>query len=598
MLTIVRNTRQYQRLFLSAALCFSFIMVDAGSTTTARSVGATIPYDEIQAEDAATTGTIIGPDRTFTQLAAEASGRRAVTLSQQGQYVEFTLPHAANSIGVRYSIPDSEEGTGSTAPLGFYINGERQPDLILTSKYSWFYGGFPFSNIPGEGKPHHFFDEEHRLAGQMSAGTRVRLQVDFNSAASSYTIDFADFEQVAPPAARPSDYLSITDTPFNADPTGTKDSSAAIQDAVFAATKQGKGLWIPPGTFTVNQHISVNNVTIRGAGMWHSILHGNGVGLYGMTPPNPSTNVRLYDFAVFGEVVNRDDSAQVNGIGGALGNSVIQNLWIEHTKVGIWLDGPFDNLTVTGVRIRNVTADGIGFHRGISYSTVQQSLIRNTGDDGLAMWSEGQNDHHNVFQFNTVQMVILANGIAMYGGADNKVTDNYLSDTLTQGGGIHVGNRFNSVPISGTTTIARNTLVRTGSFDPNWRYGIGAIWLYSLDAAMTGNIDITDNEINDSSYEAIQFTGKSVSNVTLTYDHINGAGTYAVQIQAPGGATFNNVTAVRLGAGGIFNCQGSRFALVQGQGNSGWNTEPDCGPWPAPIYATPAAASPTRQPDL
>jgi hypothetical protein len=249
------------------------------------------------------------------------------------------------------------------------------------------------------------------------------------------------------------------------------------------------------------------------------------------------------------------------------------------------LDGPFDNLTVTGVRIRNVTADGIGLHRGINYSKIQQSLIRNTGDDGLAMWSESQNDHHNVFQFNTVQMVILANGIAIYGGADNKVTDNAISDTLTQGGGIHVGNRFNSVPISGTTTIARNTLVRTGSFDPNWRYGIGAIWLYSLDAAMTGNIDISDNEIDDSSYEAIQFTGKSVSNVTLTNDHINGAGTYAVQIQAPGGATFNNVTAVRLGAGGIFSCQGSRFALVQEQGNSGWNTEPVCGPWPTPIYA-------------
>jgi hypothetical protein len=246
MLTVLRNTRPYQRLLLAAALCFSFVSMDAVSATTARSVGATIPYDEIQAEEAATTGTIIGPDRTFTQLAAEAAGRRAVTLGQPGQYVEFTLPHPANSIVVRYSIPDSEEGTGSTAPLGFYINGERQPDLILTSKYGWFYGGFPFSNVPGEGKPHHFFDEVHRLTGQMSAGARVRLQVESNRAAS-YTIDFADFEQVAPPAARPSDYLSITDTPFNADPTGAKDSTAAIQDAVFAATKQGKGLWIRRG---------------------------------------------------------------------------------------------------------------------------------------------------------------------------------------------------------------------------------------------------------------------------------------------------------------------------------------------------------------
>src|SRR5688572_17008948 len=110
-------------------------------------VGATLPYIEIEAEDAVTNGTIIGPDRTFTELAAEASGRRAVQLVGQGKYVEFTLPEQANSIVVRFSIPDSKDGSGLTAPISLYIDGVRQPDMMLTSKYGWFYGRFPFSNI-------------------------------------------------------------------------------------------------------------------------------------------------------------------------------------------------------------------------------------------------------------------------------------------------------------------------------------------------------------------------------------------------------------------------------------------------------------------
>lgn len=549
--------------------------------------GATLPYIEIEAEDAATNGTVIGPDRTFTHLAAEASGRKAVTLTGQGQYVEFTLPQQANSIVVRYSIPDSDDGTGLTAPLSLYINGTRQPDLTLTSKYGWFYGTFPFTNTPTS-NPHHFYDEVRQLTDQMSAGAKVRLQIDSGDTAPSYTIDFADFEQVAPPSAQPDGYLSITESAFGADPTGKEDSTNDIQVAVNAAAKQGKGLWIPSGTFTVTRHIIVNNVTIRGAGPWYSVLHGNGVGIFGTSPDVPSKNVKLYDFAIFGEVMDRDDSAALNGIGGALANSVIQNIWIEHVKVGIWVDGPFSDLTITGVRIRNVTADGLNFHRGISNSVVQQSMIRNTGDDGLAMWTETQSNHDNAFEFNTVQLALLANGIAIYGGADNRITDNYIADTVTQGGAIHVGNRFNSVALSGTTTIARNTTVRAGSYDPGMKFGIGAIWFYALDADMKGAINVEDNDFNDNSYEAIQFVGKSVSNVTFTNDRINGSGTYGVQIHSGGAATFNNVTAKNLSAGGVFSCQGTRFKITQGTGNSVWNEgKPACGPWPTPVYSQP-----------
>lgn len=77
--------------------------------------GARVDFAEQEAENAATSGTLIGPDRTAYSLPAEASGRKAVKLVP-GQYVEFTLPAAADAITVRYSLPDAPAGGGITAP--------------------------------------------------------------------------------------------------------------------------------------------------------------------------------------------------------------------------------------------------------------------------------------------------------------------------------------------------------------------------------------------------------------------------------------------------------------------------------------------------
>ncbi len=549
--------------------------------------GATLPYAELEAENATTSGAIIGPDRTFKTLAAEASGRRAVTLGETGHYVEFTLPQRANAIVVRYSIPDSEDGTGISAPLSLYINDARQADLSLTSKYSWLYSAYPFDNRPVGRNAHRFYDETHMLLPQMEAGTIVRLQKDATSTAASYTIDFADFEQVAAPLAQPADSLSVIT--YGADPTGAVDSTAAIQKAISAGQSQDKVVWIPPGTYTVG-HIIVDDVTLRGAGMWYSLLHGYGVGVFGNAP---SRNVQLSDFAIFGENTFRIDSLPHEGLGGGMGGgSVIENIWIEHTKVGVWFNGPMDGATLTGLRIRNTFADGVNLHGAVSNVIFEQSNMRNTGDDGMAMWSDGAAGHDNVFQFNTVQMPNLANNIGIYGGYNNNVTDNYLADTLWQGSGINYGNQYKAVPMSGTNLIARNTLVRAGSYDVNAGYGIGAIAFRAADSAMTATISVDDNWIDDSSYSAVHFLGANISNVTFNTNTVNGAGTFAVQVQAPGQATFNALLASSLGVSGIYQC-GESFAITQGAGNTGWTEgTPYCGAWPTRV----STSTPTPTP--
>src|SRR5258707_5368853 len=298
-----------------------FIALPHGANAALGGAGATLPYVEMEAHSATTNGTIIGPSYTLGDLASDGVDRQAVQLTQ-GQYVAFTLPQTANSINLRYSIPDLSSGGGINASLSIYINGVKQAnDLQLTSKYSWVYGppnfsncnGTDWSNTPG-GTPSHQFDEVHVLLPQMAAGTTVKLQVDSEDTAPWYAIDVADFQEVPAPLAEPSGYISVTDSAYNADPTGAKDSTTAIQNAVNAAEAQGKGVWIPQGTYLVTSHILVNNVTLAGAGPWYSVLggaptgggngnnvnNGTGVGVYGNDTYHGETRskFKLWDFAI------------------------------------------------------------------------------------------------------------------------------------------------------------------------------------------------------------------------------------------------------------------------------------------------------------
>jgi hypothetical protein len=565
--------------------------------------GASLPYAEVQAENSATSGTVIGPSYTQGQLADEASYRKAVTLQGAGQYVTFTTPVATNSIDFRYSIPDTSSGSVYTAPLSLYINGTKQTDFTLTNAYSWFYGSYPFTNSPGS-NPHHFFDEVHRLLPTTyQAGTTFKLQIDSEDTAPDYTIDFADFEQVGAALTQPAGSVSVTSQ--GADASGVNDSTSAFNAAISAAGAGGT-VWIPPGTYNIPGHISVNNVTIAGAGMWYSTVTGSAPGFYGNSAPSASTNVHLQNFAIFGNVQDRNDSAQVNGIGGALSSSTVSNIWIDHMKVGAWMDGPMNGLTFSGMRIRDTTADGINFHGGVTNSTVTNSDIRNTGDDGIATWADSSigADANDTISNNTVELQQLANGIAIYGGHDNTVSGNLVQDTgITQGGGIQVGQRFSSTPV-GTTTIANNTMIRDGSLDPNWQFGVGALWFDGSQGAITGPINVTNALIEQSPYEAVQWVEGTVSGVSLSNVTIAGTGTFALQEQTGGAASFTNVTATGVaqanaGNAPSYNCEGGGFAITDGGGNSGI-TPTQCNGWPAPVYppypatgvtATPSALS-------
>ncbi|MEV4809453.1 discoidin domain-containing protein [Micromonospora avicenniae] len=574
--------------------------------------GADVPFVEHEAEESAHTGTKIGPDRYYGTLPSEASGREAVTLDAVGEYVEFTLTEPANAVTFRYSIPDNAAGTGRDASIELRANGALVKAVPVTSRYGWYYGGYPFNNNPGDTNPHHFYDEARTMFGTTyPAGTKIRLQVSSTAQSPSFTIDLADFELVGSPIGKPANVLDVV-TDFGADPTGATDSTAKFQAAVDAGKAQGRAVWIPSGTFTLWDHVVVDGVTLRGAGPWYSVLGGRhptdrkrAAGIYGKYVPGggysgeirsheaggPSRNVTLRDFAIIGDIRERVDEDQVNAIGGAMSNSVVDNVWMQHTKVGAWMDGPMDNFTIRNSRILDQTADGVNFHWGVTNSTVTNTFVRNTGDDALAMWAQNVPNVNNSFTFNTIGVTVLANHLVTYGGRDIKITDNVTADSVTNGGGIHVANRYPGVngptAVSGTITVARNTLIRNGNSDYNWRFGVGAIWFSALNEPIQNvTINITDTDVLDSSYAALHWIEGATSGINFNNVRIDGAGTYALQVQAPSQVSFTNVRATGIAQSNpIHNCVGSGFQITQGSGNSGWYTPtPYCGPWPDPQW--------------
>jgi hypothetical protein len=528
--------------------------------------GATTGYTEYEAESGSTNGAAIGPDRTFRTVASEASGRRAVQLNATGQFVRFTLSQPANSLVIRYAIPDSADGAGLTAPLALYSGSTKVKDVSLSSTYSWVYGTYPYTNVPSQGLAHHFFDEVRTtLPSTYPVGTVLSLQKDAGSSASYYDIDLIDTEVVPGTFAEPANYLSISD--FGAVANDTGDDTSAVNSAVASAQSQGKGVWIPGGTFVINARINLSNVAVRGAGEWYSVVRGtNGKGGFFAT----GSNVRIADLTIAGDVRYRDDQNFDTGIEGNFGTgSLIQDVWIEHTKVGMWIDSGTNGLYVVGVRIRDTFADGVNIHANVVNARVDQTAVRNTGDDALAMFSEGSAVTGSGYTFDTVSAPLLGNGIGIYGGNGNRAEDNLVSDTVTAAAGIAISTRFGPVPFSGTTSVQRDTLVRTGGYEPNWPAQLGALWIYADTADITTPVTVRDLSIQDSTYQAILFSfSRTITNVTLDHVAVTGAGTYGIELNCQGSATFTFVTVTGAVSGGLNNLTG--FNLIRGAGDSGF----------------------------
>ncbi|WP_420000441.1 glycosyl hydrolase family 28-related protein [Streptomyces boninensis] len=590
---------------------------DGSKSKAAQPLGAKLPYTEYEAEDGTYKGKLLEAEPTRphgkTNFATESSGRKSVQLDATGDNVEFTSKAATNSIVVRNSIPDAAGGGGQEKTLSLYADGEFVQKLKLSSKHSWLYGSTDdpegLTNNPG-GDARRLFDESHALLEKSyPEGTKFKLQRDEGDDAAYYIVDLVDLEQVAPPAEKPAECTSITE--YGAKPDDGEDDTKAIQDAVTADQKGDiECVWVPAGQWRQEQKIltddpenrgdynqvGIRDVTLKGAGMWHSQF-------YTTTPPDEAgginhphegnfgfdidDNTQISDIAIFGSgTIRGGDGGKEGGVGinGRLGKGTkISNVWIEHANVGAWVGRDYSNIPdlwnpgnevqFSGMRIRNTYADGVNFTNGTHNSTVTDSSFRNTGDDALAVWSSKyvkdpatDTGHDNTFSNNTIQLPWRANGVAVYGGSDNTIENNSISDTMNYPG-IMLATDHDPTPFGGTTTIKGNELNRAGGAFWNADQEFGAITLFAASSDIPG-VTISDTVINDSTYDGLQFKGGGgnmpgvkVSNVKITKSN-NGSGILAMA-SARGDATLTDVEISGSGEEDITIEPGSQFKVNQ-----------------------------------
>ncbi|MES1167038.1 MAG: right-handed parallel beta-helix repeat-containing protein, partial [Pseudomonadota bacterium] len=256
-------------------------------------------------------------------------------------------------------------------------------------------------------------------------------------------------------------------------------------------------------------------VTIQGAGMWHTTFVGDEP-LYGQPARRgrfklTGTGIHLADFAIVGKLNYRNDDEPNDGIVGAgCADSTVSRVWLEHTKVGIWIYNG-TNLRIEGCRFRNLLADGVNLCVGTSGTVIENCTARGTGDDCFAIWPAtsdqgfvGQNTPgHNVIRRCTGQLTFLANGAAIYGGVANRIEDCLFTDIST-GCGILISTTFPTGDearkidnnFSGTTVVENCVLLRCGGYDHSWAWR-GSFQL-CLDRRSISGVTIRQVDIQDS----------------------------------------------------------------------------------------------------
>lgn len=482
--------------------------------------GANISYiTTYEAENMVSTGTILSPIYEPYHVEFESSGLQCIMLDETGQFLDFNATSEANSMVIRYSIKDHYDNTETQPSLGIYKKGKLIKTVELTSRYSHLYGDYPFTNDQQAGKPRNFYDEIRINGLKISKGDEIKIQYNApNGEEKGYCIvDLIDLEKCEAPLKAPAGSLSLTDLEFTGNLNLT-DYTDAFRRCIAKAIEKKKIVWIPAGTYTLTGDLIIpSNVTIKGAGKWHTLLVGDEN--YYSDPARRvrlkgnGNNIHLSGFSIIGKLNYRNDSEPNDGIVGTFGiNSTISDIWIEHTKVGIWVENS-KNLLVEDCRFRNTLADGVNFCVGMTSSTIRNCTARGTGDDCFAIWPATFMDQEyfpgkNLIVNCTGQLPFLANGAAIYGGESNHISNCTFAD-ITTGSAILISTTFPTSSkernlnnnFCGTTVIENCDIKSSGGFDHTWGWR-GAVQI-CLDKRDINGIEINNLDVEKSLSDGI-----------------------------------------------------------------------------------------------
>jgi hypothetical protein len=537
--------------------------------------GANMPFDILEAEDGTVGGgaAVIGPNRTVGDLAGEASGRRAVTLNQNGAFVQFTTRGDTNTLVTRFSIPDSAGGGGTSSTLNVYVNDVFHKAIPLTSKYAWLYGAEAGpGNSPSAGSPRHIYDEANVfLNSTVPAGSRIKLQKDAANT-GTFAIDFVSTEQVS--------QVGNPDPARYATPAGFthQDVQNALDRVRMDTTGNLIGVYLPAGEYPTSSKFQVYGKAVRvvGAGAWYTrfVAPQNQENTdVGFRVEGAAGGSLFTGFSYFGNYTQRNDGPgkvfdlqNVSGI-------TIDGIWAEHQMCLFWGLNT-DNTTIRNTRSRNLFADAINMTNGSTGNLVSNNESRASGDDSFALFAAtdggGGAQRDNVFENLTSILTWRAAGVAVYGGLANTFRNIYIADTLVYSG-VTISSLDFGIPMDGfgaspPTVFDGLSIVRSGGHFWGAQTFPG-IWVYSASKVFQG-IRVSNVDIVDPTYHGIMFQTDYVggqplfpvadtvfTNVSISgaqrsgdaYDAKSGFGIWANELPeagegpARGSVTFNNL---------------------------------------------------------
>jgi parallel beta-helix repeat protein len=329
--------------------------------------------------------------------------------------------------------------------------------------------------------------------------------------------------------------------------TASSDNKTAIQNCINDAQSQGKSVWIPAGTWKIQSSFSATGITISGAGMTSAIIYRQ--------KPNASTDTQIYltrctvrDIGIDGNGTARNNGTADTGFNLDGVGWLVERVKFQHTDAGTWASG--SNGTIQNCQVATAYADGFNINNGDGPNklganlTVQNSSVNGSGDDGIAINSQGislgrTNMASPKVLNNTQTNSNGANGIRIAGGSNSVVQGNLVSNQTTGENGIQVG-KFGADGFQLTGgQVVNNTFTNVGG-----QNDCAGIWVYE-----DAQCNLSGNYILNSRQHGIRIGS---SNITLgdnnIIDHPAKRGVWIVS-GSTGSATIKNNTVKNLVSG-------------------------------------------------
>ncbi|REE87479.1 parallel beta-helix repeat protein [Paenibacillus taihuensis] len=292
---------------------------------------------------------------------------------------------------------------------------------------------------------------------------------------------------------QPANSLSIT--AYGANGADTLDDQTAINNAIAAAASQGKSVFVPSGNFRHSDLISLNGVSMTGAGKDCAILTAT-------NPDRGSIDIRgnLVTLSNLKHVYNtmsaRDGSDLKNSITVySATNFKIDNVYIyQASTAGILTRSA--NGTITNNKIENTQADAIHMTQVSHDITVQNNYVRGNGDDTIAVVSyvpDGARSYNIKILNNDVGYNYWGRGITVVGGTNVEISDNSISNTDAAGIYIATEQEYNILDTD-NVTVNRNTIDHCGLGVPH-----ANVMIYASQGSIdeiTFNDNIIKNAVN------------------------------------------------------------------------------------------------------